>query len=305
MRLPTTNCYPYHLGDLIDILFGFDGISITLLELFNYFYAGIPNIEAVRENRRKSGIYLPVPYHSSLRQGRVNLIIGRRYISISNNVVPTREYLNAETQKKEILKENKGKAGVYCFTDLTNGKKYIGSAINLRKRLMEYFNPKYLERKNNLYICRNLLKYGMSNFSLAIVEYCDPEKCLEREDFYISSFNPEYNILKKAGSSTGYIHRLETRKKMSVSHKALDWTGESNPNYGKTVSEETRAILFAQKKNKCQIIEVMDLETNKTTIYDSIRAAGRALNINQSRITTYFSKNQKGPFLKRYIFKKI
>jgi len=44
--------------------------------------------------------------------------------------------------------------------------------------------------------------------------------------------------------------------------------------------------LLAQKK-KSQMIEVMKKETNKT-IYDSKGAAGRALNINQSRITTYF-----------------
>lgn len=55
------------------------------------------------------------------------------------------------------------------------------------------------------------------------------------------------------------------------------------------------------------MIEVTDLETNKTTIYDSIRAAGRALDIKQSRITTYFSQNQKkkSPYKGRYIFKKI
>jgi len=126
------------------------------------------------------------------------------------------------------------------------------------------------------------------------------ENCLVREDFYISSLNPEYNILKKAGSSIGYIHKLETREKMSLSHIALDWTGERNPNFGKIVSEETRAILLAQKKNKSQMIEVMNLEKNKTTIYDSIRAAGRALNINQSRITTYFS--QKESFFKKIYF---
>ena len=116
---------------------------------------------------------------------------------------------------------------------------------------------------------------------------------------------PEYNILLKAGSSKGYTHSLERRKNMSISHKALDRTGEKNPNYGRTVSDETRAILFAQKKQKCQTIEVTDLETNKTTVYESIRAAGRALDIKQSRITTYFSQNQKSAYKGRYIFKKI
>ena len=45
-----------------------------------------------------------------------------------------------------------------------------------------------------------ILKYGHSNFSLTILEYCKPEKCLEREDYYLCSLPHEYNILKKAGS---------------------------------------------------------------------------------------------------------
>jgi len=44
---------------------------------------------------------------------------------------------------------------------------------------------------------------------------------------------------------------------------------------------------------------------NKTTIHDSIRAAARALNIPQSRITAYFRNNQQNPYKGRYIFKKV
>jgi group I intron endonuclease len=53
-------------------------------------------------------------------------------------------------QKPEILKENKNKSGIYCFTNLTNGKKYVGSSINLRTRFLEYFNINYLERNKNM-----------------------------------------------------------------------------------------------------------------------------------------------------------
>jgi group I intron endonuclease len=50
------------------------------------------------------------------------------------------------------------------------------------------------------HIFNAILKYGRDNFSLTILEYCEPEKCVEREDFYLLSENPEYNILEKAGS---------------------------------------------------------------------------------------------------------
>jgi hypothetical protein len=75
--------------------------------------------------------------------------------------------------------------------------------------------------------------------------------------------------------------------------------------FGKKHSEETRAKLAAAKKDKCQKIEVTDLTKNQKTIYNSIRAAGRALDINQARISVYFKLNQKSPYQGRYIFKKV
>jgi len=63
--------------------------------------------------------------------------------------------------------------------------------------------------------------------------------------------------------------------------------------------------LAAATKDRSQKIEVTDLTLNQTTIYDSIRAAGRALDINQARISVYFKRNQKSPYQGRYIFKKV
>jgi group I intron endonuclease len=69
-------------------------------------------------------------------------------------------------------------------------------------------------KRSNSHIYRALLKNGYSNFSLTILEYCDKEKCIEREDFYLSCLPHEYNILQKAGSVLG-----STRNN----------TGENNP----------------------------------------------------------------------------
>jgi len=55
-------------------------------------------------------------------------------------------------------------------------------------------------------ICRALFKYGYSNFSLEILEYCLVSDLLKREDYYIKQLKPDYNILQEAGSSLGYKH---------------------------------------------------------------------------------------------------
>ena len=42
--------------------------------------------------------------------------------------------MKAAKDKAVLLKENKGKTGVYCLINLINGKSYRGSTINLKKK---------------------------------------------------------------------------------------------------------------------------------------------------------------------------
>ena len=111
----------------------------------------------------------------------------------SNSIVTNTcvSYANADTQKESILNDNKSKAGVYCWTHLESGKKYVGSSIDLYRRFMQYYNIKYITRaaKSSL-ICRALLKYGYSSFRLEILEYCDPSSIIEREQYYIDLLKP-------------------------------------------------------------------------------------------------------------------
>lgn len=125
-------------------------------------------------------------------------------------------YTNADTQKESILNDNKSKSGVYCWTHIESGKRYVGSSVDLYRRFMRYYNIKYITRtsKSSL-ICRALLKYGYSAFSLEILEYCNKEDIISREQYYIDTLNPEYNILKVAGSLFGYKHTIESLQKMS------------------------------------------------------------------------------------------
>jgi group I intron endonuclease len=63
-------------------------------------------------------------------------------------------------------------------------------------------------------IARALVKYGYSGFKLEILEYCEPELAVVKEQYYIDLIKPESNILKTAGSSLGYKHTEETMSKM-------------------------------------------------------------------------------------------
>lgn len=166
-----------------------------------------------------------------------------------NHIKPAKEYNNADTQKLQILADNKGKSGVYLLINKESGKSYVGSSVNLKKRFTQYFNIKYLMLHSNMAISRALLKYGYLKFKLEIIEYCDSKDLLKREQYYIDLLKPEYNILKTAGSLLGFKHTEKTRTKMSISktgYKHTDETrakmstakigllaGEKNPMFGR------------------------------------------------------------------------
>lgn len=146
-------------------------------------------------------------------------------------------YSNADSMKEKIISDNVNKLGIYRWVNNISGKSYIGSSINLSKRFRQYFNYNFITipSKKNSIIYSSLLKYGYSNFSLEILEFCNSDNIIiEREQFYINSLKPEYNILKIAGSSLGHKASEETKKKISLAR------------IGKRHNEETIALFKAR-----------------------------------------------------------
>lgn len=100
------------------------------------------------------------------------------------------------------------------------------------------------------------------------------------------------------GKNLGKKHSQEARVKMSAA--------SIGKNLGRIHSEGTKALIRAAALNQasCIGIEVTDLELNTKTVYPSISEAARALNISQSSISQYFTKNPKKPCKGRYVLKK-
>jgi hypothetical protein len=83
-------------------------------------------------------------------------------------VSPVIVYSKLEMDKDQILSDNRGKAGIYRFVNEISGSTYIGSAVDLRIRLRNYFSVGYLKRqtsRSKSKIYSSLLKNGYENFS--------------------------------------------------------------------------------------------------------------------------------------------
>jgi group I intron endonuclease len=218
-----------------------------------------------------------------------------------------------------IYNDNKNKIGIYRWVNNINDKCYIGSSSNLGTRLSIYFSQKQMLNKLKIsksIIYEALLKHGYDSFSLEILEYCNINILIEREQYYINKYKSEYNILKAANSRLGLKHSIETRILMSLKKRDI------NHNlYGKTPCFETRKRISESSKsairiNKPKIIRLetrlkLSLNSNGIRIkvfknnklfkeYDTLTEAAKFFNVSNSTIRRYLNKDR--PF-NEYIFK--
>jgi group I intron endonuclease len=194
------------------------------------------------------------------------------YFQGSLLTAPVIVFNNADTDKSEILAYTKAKTGIYLWTHKESNKMYIGSAIDLSKRLSNYYSLGYLTRYSNSIICNAFYSHGYSKFSLTIMELIDisnlnkdeiKKLILEKEQFYLDSFKPEYNILRIAGNLLGYKHSKETIAKMILAKSGkknplYGRTGVNSHLFGKTLSEEAKKNLSIVNKNKKYKQETLD-----------------------------------------------
>jgi group I intron endonuclease len=202
------------------------------------------------------GIYVPIQKCSKFQN---TFIISKSIIHISirtyttfsnnpldNNINYIKTYKDAYVMRKYFFKENKGKSGIYMLTNKLTYDIYIGQSVDISKRFRNYFNLSYIKSKDNFLINGALIKYGYSNFSVTILEYCDKSDLIIKEQYYFNKLNPQYNTLKIAGSSRGFKHSKETKTKISKSLKEI-YIKEKSALFGSFHTEETKNLMSLKK----------------------------------------------------------
>lgn len=196
-----------------------------------------------------------------------------------------------------------------CIYKLTSpsGKIYIGQTQCLYKRFQDYRKP-----KANEYLMKAILKYGLENISVEILEKDVLLELLdEREQFYLDTLQPfngnGYNICKEASTTRGRKRPKDELKGISDYRKTR--IGELNNFYGKTHSVEAKEAIrkartgvkqseeIIQKRldntektsNKC--IKQIDLITKEViAVFDSVKEASLMTGANYSTISNVANK---------------
>lgn len=133
----------------------------------------------------------------------------------------------------------------------------MGSSSNISTRLKQYININYLLKNTRMLICKALLKNGYSKFELKILEYCYKTHVIKREQHYIDLLNPEYNILKIAGSTLGFRHSKETLAKMSVAKIGTKHSEETLAKIGRHSRGLPRAYVGGSPAQKIEVLNFL------------------------------------------------
>jgi len=131
-------------------------------------------------------------------------------------------------------------SGIYKIESIINGKIYVGSAVNLKKRKQEHFYHLKLQRHHSILLQRHYNKYGEKDLKFHIIEFCEKEKLIEREQYYLDTLKTDFNICKIAGSSLGTIRTEEQRQNFSGPNNPMYGKKRVSPMDGKKHSDETR-----------------------------------------------------------------
>jgi group I intron endonuclease len=115
---------------------------------------------------------------------------------------------------------NKSRHGViYKIVNLLDNHFYIGSTQNFIKRYYTHINHIRTNKQSCTLLIRAINKYKEENFKLEIVEECLPEEILVREQHYLDTLCPQYNIAKVAGSNLGIKRTKEVKIQKSITQQ--------------------------------------------------------------------------------------
>jgi group I intron endonuclease len=163
-----------------------------------------------------------------------------------------------------------------------------------------------------------ILKHGYVNFSLDILEYCEIDILIKREQYYLDLLKPEYNILKIANSRLGSkqseatkikisnsnkgkhyhflgkMHTYETRKKIGLSLKSLIRVNITP----RVVTIDTRLKLSLRSHGVN--VKVFDKSNNLVKEFPTITSTAKYFKISNKTVSKYLNNNKS---YNDYIFK--
>lgn len=180
--------------------------------------------------------------------------------------------------------------GIYKITNIENNKSYVGSSLDIIDRWYQHKASLLHKRHHSIKLQRAFNKYGENKFRYDIIEECNIDSLITREQHYIDlfdSYKNGYNSTPNAGNNLGMKHSDETKDKL----RQLS-TGNKNM-LGKKHTEETKNIIREKLKGKPLSEETKEKMSKSRKGMMSIENRMKLIERNKSRIGIKFSEEHK------------
>lgn len=148
--------------------------------------------------------------------------------------------------KKVIDGDVVGLSGIYRIRSLVDDREYVGSAVNILERWrIHEFDLHHGKHANN-HLQKFHDKYGGDMLEFSIIDICEASDLIGREQHFIDTIKPAFNICMVANSTFGRKHTEGAIAKMRANRKGKG----IGANLGRKHTAETRAKMSAGRKGK-------------------------------------------------------
>lgn len=83
--------------------------------------------------------------------------------------------------------------GIYMILNKINDKKYIGSSNNVQSRITQHNWLLRTNKHSNTYLQNSFNLFGEENFDFKLIEICNLNDLVIRENYYIHKYNTMYD----------------------------------------------------------------------------------------------------------------
>ena len=224
------------------------------------------------------------------------------------------ENINFDITRKTILSDTKGLSGIYLILNKVTLDYYVGSAST--DRLYSRFCNHLLYFRGSKVVKHAVRKYKLASFAFLVLELFpevvtkeNNKKLIDREDFYLKHFLPNYNILTEAGSTFGYKHTEMDRLKMKINYNQERCLQIGELNRGKKLSAEIIEKIRAKKltipkpftseqaisnmKKRSKAIRLYNLNRTVYGEYPSILATANSVDCAEKTVTRALATEKK------------
>ena len=120
-------------------------------------------------------------------------------------------------------------SGVYCAIHRNSLMCYVGSSTDMGRRRREHINSE--KRKKRSRFPRAIHEFGADSFDFEVLEYCDKNKLLEREKFWICFMGAasvdNLNVRKDPTANYDSVCSDVTRERIGMSSRGRKHTPDS------------------------------------------------------------------------------